>query len=98
MILTVEDEKRLQKEAAERRAVRVPRLRAIFDGAIRYNEMLLDNPDWTDDECIAFAREWHAVAEKQYRERGEEGWNDGIPYGRNDITKANLAGYPHARA
>lgn len=103
MILTVEDQKRLMKEEAEKRAARVPALRAIFDGAIRYNEMLIDNPDWTDEQCLAFAREWHAVVATRFKEHRASlnqysvgldgaplGWNEGIPYCRNDITKANL--------
>lgn len=89
-ILTVEDQKRLMREATEKRAERVPRLRAIFDGAIRYNEMLLDNPGWTDDECIAFARENHAKALEQWR-ANPQAWNDGIPYCRNDVSKAGFS-------
>lgn len=88
-ILTVEDQKRLMRDEAEDRAERVPALRAVFDGAIRYNEMLMDHPDWTDEQCLAFAREWHAKTVAQAK-ANPEAWNDGIPYCRNDITKANL--------
>lgn len=89
-ILTVEDQKRLMREEAEKRAARVPALRAIFDGAIRYNEMLIDNPDWTDEQCLDFAREWHAKALEQWR-TNPVAWNEGIPYGRNDVTKAGFS-------
>lgn len=88
-ILTVEDQKRFVQEEAEKRAARVPMLRAIFDGAIRYNEMLTDHPDWTDEQCLLFAREWHAKTVEQAK-ANPEAWNEGIPYCRNDIVKANL--------
>lgn len=96
LALTVAQMKQQQAEATAERERRVPLLRAQFDGAIRYSEMLMDNPEWTDEECLAFARKWHAVAQKQFKERGPNrpdepsGWNNGIPYCRNDVTKANL--------
>jgi len=76
---------------------------AEFNGAIKYAPMLKDHPDWTKEECINFARMWHAVAIAQLRERGPsmaiEGpkWNGGIPYCRNIPTEAMLkeAGYGH---
>lgn len=85
-----------EKEQAAKRAERVAALRAQFEGAIRYNEMLIDHPDWTDEQCLDFARKWHAVAVTQFAERGPDkegapsGWNNRIPYCRNDHTKANL--------
>jgi hypothetical protein len=81
----------LQAEAEKALEERVKRLRARFDGAIRYREMLLDHPEWTDEECLAFARNWHEIAEIQAGDPAYEGrWNDGVPYCRNDIAKANL--------
>lgn len=53
-----------------------------FNGAIKYLPMLMDHPDWSDDECIAFARKWHAVA-KELHDAGDPRWNEGIPYCRN---------------
>lgn len=55
---------------------------ARFDGVIKYTPMLQSNPDWTDDECVAFARKWHKVAQEQHAVN-PAGWNLGIPYCRN---------------
>jgi hypothetical protein len=88
--LTIAEHHARVAEAKAERERRIPLLRAKFDGAIRYDPMLTDHPEWTDEECLEFARKWHAVAQKQFKERGETGWNLGIPYCRNDITKANL--------
>lgn len=61
---------------------RVEALIAQFNGAIKYTPMLADHPDWTDEQCLAFARKWHAVAVKQ-RGALRGTWNAGIPYCRN---------------
>lgn len=61
---------------------RINRLVAQFNGAIKYTPMLSDNPQWSDDVCLEFARNWHAVAESRYR-KGYAQWNAGIPYCRN---------------
>lgn len=61
---------------------RIERLVAQFNGAIKYAPMLADHPDWTDEQCIAFARKWDAVARARYL-AGAAKWNNGIPYGRN---------------
>lgn len=53
-----------------------------FNGAIKYLPMLMDHPDWTDAQCIAFAKKWHAVAEGRHR-AGDPRWNEKIPYCRN---------------
>jgi hypothetical protein len=63
-------------------AERIERLVAQFNGAIKYAPMLADHPDWTDEQCLAFAREWDAVARAKYL-AGDPKWNNGIPYGRN---------------
>lgn len=47
-----------------------------FDGNVKYTPMLQDHPDWTKEQCLAFARKWDAVARKQ-------GNTNHIPYGRN---------------
>lgn len=65
---------------------RIQRLVAQFDGAIKYTPMLADHPEWTDEQCLAFARKWHAVAIARL-DAGELHWNDNIPYCRNDPTK-----------
>lgn len=78
---------------------RINKLVAEFNGAIKYTPMLKDHPDWTDAECLAFAKKWHQVAIEQLRaalQRDAEGggnwhnpplgqkvWNDRIPYCRN---------------
>lgn len=75
---------------------RTERLMARFNGAIKYMPMLRDHGEhvvdksqrWSDDECIAFAQKWHAVAIEQLRNGG--GWNNGIPYCRNIPTPAML--------
>lgn len=61
---------------------RVARLVAAFNGQIKYTPMLMDHPDWSDEECLVFAREWHAVAVERYA-NGDARWNDRIPYCRN---------------
>ena len=53
-----------------------------FNGAIKYTPMVKDHPDWTHEQCIAFAMKWHALAEQRYR-AGDAKWNNGIPYCRN---------------
>lgn len=61
---------------------RIAKLVARFDGLIKYTPMIQDHPDWSDDECIAFAREMHTRAVAQYAvDRAT--WNSGIPYCRN---------------
>lgn len=93
---SIEELRSFEAEQVREREARVGHLRSIFEGAIRYNEMLLDHPGWTDAQCVTFARRWHLVAVKQFAERGPDkpgepsGWNRGIPYCRNDHTKANL--------
>ena len=61
---------------------RVARLVATFNGAIKYLPMLTDHPEMSDEEALAFARHWHAIAKERYRS-GDEKWNNGIPYCRN---------------
>lgn len=41
---------------------RIATLVATFNGAIKYTPMLADHPDWSDEQCVAFAKEWHAKA------------------------------------
>lgn len=75
---------------------RISKLVAAFDGAIKYTPMLKDHPDWSDKQCLAFAREWHAVAIDGLRralkietkghgawDQQVPRWSDGIPYCRN---------------
>jgi len=70
---------------------RINALIARFDGAIKYTPMLTDHPDWTDDQCEAFAREHHASAILGLiRLKGAPGWNNGIPYCRNLPTEKML--------
>lgn len=82
---------------------RIKALVAKFNGAIKYGQLLKDHPDWTDDECVAFAREGHAKAIAQLknamaRDKAGEGnwhnqvpcWNDRIPYCRNLPTAPML--------
>ena len=77
-------------------AARIAKLMAEFNGAIKYAPMLKDHPGWTDEECLAFAREHHATAIEQLRERGADmerdgpKWNGRIPYCRNIPTAAML--------
>jgi len=70
------------KERFAKAEARVPALVARFNGQIKYLPMLLDHPEWTDDECEAFARKWDAVAKEQ-RKADPAKWNRGIPYCRN---------------
>ena len=53
-----------------------------FNGCIKYAPMIKDHPDWTDDECVAFARQAHDKAKAQLA-IDPSGWNNGIPYCRN---------------
>lgn len=82
---------------------RIKTLVAKFNGAIKYGQLLKDRPDWSDDECIAFAQLWHERAIAQLknamaRDKAGEGhwhnqlpvWNDRIPYCRNLPTLAML--------
>lgn len=63
---------------------RVERLIARFDGLIKYTSMLMDHPDWSDDECVEFAKKWHAVAKDRLdNPKDDMMWNDRIPYCRN---------------
>lgn len=62
--------------------IRVGRLVARFDGLIKYRPMLQDHPEWTDDECVAFASAQHLRALEQHRVSPAT-WNNGIPYCRN---------------
>ncbi len=61
---------------------RIDRLAFEFNGQIKYAPMLADHPDWTDEQCLAFARQWDAVARQRYL-GGDPLWNNGIPYCRN---------------
>jgi hypothetical protein len=61
-----------------------------FDGAIKYTPMLKDHPEWTKEQCLAFAHKWHAVAVERLR-KSAVGWNDGVPYCRNNPTPKLLA-------
>lgn len=70
-------------------AKRVPALVAAFDGALKYTPMLTDHPDWSDEQCVAFAKLWHGTAMERLR-RGDPNWNDHIPYCRNVPTAAML--------
>ncbi|MGH7947904.1 MAG: hypothetical protein ACREQF_01600 [Candidatus Binataceae bacterium] len=64
-------------------AARVPALVARFNGQIKYLPILLDHPEWTDDECIAMAQHWDKVARDRYSGKERDRWNAGIPYCRN---------------
>lgn len=70
-------------------ADRIALLVAQFDGLIKYAPMLQDHPDWSDEQCIAFAREQHARALAQ-RAANPAQWNSGIPYCRN-VWREELA-------
>lgn len=61
---------------------RIAKLMAQFDGLIKYAPMLQDHPDWTDEQCIEFARAQHARSVAQ-RKKNPDQWNTGIPYCRN---------------
>lgn len=69
--------------------VRIARLVARFNGLIKYRPMLQDHPDWTDDQCVAFAAEQHIRAVQQHAS-SPGSWNDGVPYCRN-IWREDLA-------
>lgn len=62
---------------------------AEFNGAIKYAPMLKDHPDWSKEQCLAFARKWHAVAIERLR-KGDQQWNEKIPYCRNIPTPEML--------
>jgi hypothetical protein len=68
---------------------RIDRLVAALNGAIKYRPMLQDNPDWTDEQCLAFARQHHATAIARLRAE-DPLWNAGIPYCRNVPTPAMI--------
>lgn len=68
---------------------RINRLVSQFNGMIKYFPMIQDHPDWTDDQCIEFAKKWHAVAIEKYN-KNSVGWNSGVPYCRN-VYKQELA-------
>jgi len=89
---------------AARIAALIEELVGAFNGAIKYTPMLKDHPDWSKEQCLAFARQWHAEAINGLRlslrlEREGHGrwdvvfprWNDGIPYCRNIATAAMLS-------
>jgi hypothetical protein len=61
---------------------RIDALVDAFNGQIKYLPMVLDHPDWTDGECVAFAKKWDAVAREKYKADPDK-WNNGIPYARN---------------
>jgi len=61
---------------------RIEKLVAQFSGAIKYTPMLADHPEWTDEQCIAFARKWDALA-RERRNANDPLWNAAIPYCRN---------------
>lgn len=61
---------------------RIAGLIAKFDGLIKYTPMLQDHPDWTDEQCIAFAKKWHDYAVWQH-DVSPSIWNQGVPYCRN---------------
>ena len=85
---------------------------AEFDGAIKYNVMLKDHgedrkhkgaivsPAWTREQCLQFAKAWHAVAIERlrtstlvdgtYRTKDGKPWNNLIPYCRNHPTDKML--------
>lgn len=82
---------------------RINSLIAIFDGAIKYGQLLKDHADWSDDACISFAKLWHERAVAQLkdamrRDKAGDGhwhnqapcWNNKIPYCRNLPTLAML--------
>lgn len=69
---------------------RVARLVGQFNGLIKYVPMLMDHPDWSDDQCLTFAREWHALAKARLA-KGDPAWNDRIPYCRNIPKNADAS-------
>lgn len=100
------DSKARELTVEEQCEIRAQRLMETFNGAIKYLPMLMDHGDhkpeleqWTDEECIEFAKEMHALAIIGLTNADElsnfEGWNHGIPYCRNIPTKEMLeeAGY-----
>lgn len=99
-------QERLDRQAAIEPRVR--KLMAAFDGAIKYTPMLHDHGEgtsdaWTDKQCVAFAKKWHAeaiiglrtalVAERMglgpWAEQSPR-WNNGVPYCRNQPTAEML--------
>lgn len=67
---------------------RVEYLVSQFNGLIKYYPMLQDHPDWTNEQCLAFARKHHALAKARLdADPNDPQWNDRIPYCRNDPTK-----------
>lgn len=97
LFLTPVQKKRLdQRELVEEaRRLRIEGLIARFNGAIKYLPLVTDHPELSDDEMVAFARHWHAKAMAQLRAKvaaggALDGWNNGIPYGRNIPTAAML--------
>lgn len=71
-----------EKSRQDAALARIPALVARFNGQIKYLPMVLDHPEWSDDECVAFAQKWDAEAIKRYK-ASRDGWNNGIPYCRN---------------
>lgn len=94
-----------RRQREESSALLVAPLVSIFNGAIKYAPMMQDHgpgstDPWDEAKCLAFAREWHAVAITQLRfalERQAQGWgkwncqsppwNNRIPYCRNEPTE-----------
>lgn len=75
----------MSQQYRDRHAAALARVDALvkrFDGQIKYLPMLLDHPEWSDDECVAFAQKWDAVAKEQ-RKADPAKWNRGVPYCRN---------------
>lgn len=90
--LRAEKRAKLIAEKLERHARLIERVTPIvkkFNGAIKYIPMIQDDPELTEEECIAFAKKWHAVAIERLR-NNVEGWNEGIPYCRNIPTPEML--------
>ena len=71
-----------EKARQDAAAARVPALVGVFNGAIKYLPMLLDHPEWTDEQCLDFSRKWDAVARARHK-AGDPQWNNGVPYCRN---------------
>ena len=61
---------------------RIDKLVSEFDGLIKYTPMIQDHPKWTDEQCIAFAKEQHEKALTQYA-KDPGSWNYGVAYARN---------------
>ena len=70
---------------------RVDKLIAAFDGLIKYNDLLKDHWDWSDEQVLKFVKDQHSRAVKQYY-NNKETWNEGVPYCRNDMQKAEARG------